>query len=442
MDFLGDYQYVRSGKGAWWTRCWGAAPDEVLMDFAVRLANHSVLAGSTIHRYVLDVNAWSRSRGAARLWSGRLGRVASNIKRYLAPVRERRKRDALLPHHVAAFVGTAGIHLDYKRIATVAWFTGMRLCNVTKSRDSSRAIQLRDVTFGDDGSATIRLRLHKSAEAYGTARILVPRVPSAPLCPARALRSVVEQRVAGGCGRKALVFTRHARSVSNQLRRFGETCDAYLTGHSARIGMATSARLCGVPDEVIQAQGLWRSDAYRKYILPALNASVDLARYLGKALAKATGARAAAPAATTAVTATTTTRTLAATSATVRGRRSRAHVAPGRLAVTGARDAVGDMVLKMPARAWERHASAGKFYLGVVVSDVVDDSAAAVAWFAADGTPDLVSELHAVSTCEWVDVDTISKRARRRLATWSHPHAASADVRRFTAATRPGAGRG
>ena len=54
-------------------------------------------------------------------------------------------------------------------------------------------------------------------------------------------------------------------SICHALSGSGLPLDSF-TGHSFRIGAATSAALAGLPDSLIQTLGRWRSSAFRAYI--------------------------------------------------------------------------------------------------------------------------------------------------------------------------------
>ena len=53
--------------------------------------------------------------------------------------------------------------------------------------------------------------------------------------------------------------------VQAALKLAGMSPEAY-TGHSFRIGAATTAAKCGVEDSLIQTLGCWKSTAYLAYI--------------------------------------------------------------------------------------------------------------------------------------------------------------------------------
>jgi hypothetical protein len=72
----------------------------------------------------------------------------------------------------------------------------------------------------------------------------------------------------------ALTRTTFVDQVRRALSRAGVRAKEY-AGHSFRRGGATSLRLAGVPDSLIQLLGRWKSDAFRTYIEPSLSMILD-----------------------------------------------------------------------------------------------------------------------------------------------------------------------
>ena len=76
------------------------------------------------------------------------------------------------------------------------------------------------------------------------------------------------------------VFLARLRGCLGQL---GVDVTSY-SGHSFRRGGASFALECGVPSELIQAQGDWRSDVYLSYLDPSLGFRQRVAHTLGQAV--------------------------------------------------------------------------------------------------------------------------------------------------------------
>ena len=64
---------------------------------------------------------------------------------------------------------------------------------------------------------------------------------------------------------RALTRPRLVAAVRDALARAGLKPEDY-SGHSFRIGAATTAAACGVPVDTIKTLGRWRSQAYQLYV--------------------------------------------------------------------------------------------------------------------------------------------------------------------------------
>lgn len=75
----------------------------------------------------------------------------------------------------------------------------------------------------------------------------------------------------------ALTRSTFLSEVRTALTSAGVRASDY-AGHSFRRGGATSLRVAGVPDSLIQLLGRWKSDSYRTYIEPSVRAVVEAGR--------------------------------------------------------------------------------------------------------------------------------------------------------------------
>ena len=93
----------------------------------------------------------------------------------------------------------------------------------------------------------------------------------AELCPVAALLAYLAIR---GQGEGPLFYFKDGRALTRsrlvaELRKVLEVCSLRpqdYSGHSFRIGAATTAAACGVPAETIMTLGRWKSQAYRLYV--------------------------------------------------------------------------------------------------------------------------------------------------------------------------------
>ena len=120
----------------------------------------------------------------------------------------------------------------------------------------------------------VRIKASKCDQAKLGVTVCVGRTHQ-PLCPVAAILAylAVRGRDPGPCfcfkDGQPLTKQRLVREVRGILSEAGFNCSRF-SGHSFRIGAATTAAARGLPDSSIQTLGRWSSDSFRRYIrLPA-----------------------------------------------------------------------------------------------------------------------------------------------------------------------------
>ena len=92
----------------------------------------------------------------------------------------------------------------------------------------------------------------------------------APLCPISAILTYLHQR--GPLSGPLFIDTHGQPLTRSRLSSFtqsvlqGAGIPGQFSGHSFRIGAATTAAQCGIPDHLIKTMGRWSSDAYQLYV--------------------------------------------------------------------------------------------------------------------------------------------------------------------------------
>lgn len=182
----------------------------------------------------------------------------------------------------------------------VAFFSFFRKSNLfpPSLKDFNPNIHLsrHNVSFSPNG---VILHVHWSKTIQFRERSLsvpLPLILSSPLCPTQALLllfrlcpsknlkiPVFMFPTPGGCRLLSYdIFLSRLRECLGHLR----IDHSKYSGHSFRRGGASFALECGLPHEIIQAQGDWRSDAYKKYIDTSLAYRQHLSTSLGEAIKK------------------------------------------------------------------------------------------------------------------------------------------------------------
>ncbi|CAC5389298.1 unnamed protein product [Mytilus coruscus] len=160
--------------------------------------------------------------------------------------------------------------------------------------DPDRHLSRQNVIFQLDG---VLLRISKSKTIQFAERHLdipLPIIKNSPLCPAQALllnfKLVPAIKTPSPAflyciGKETVpltyaVFLARLRSVLSDIG----FDPSHYSGHSFRRGGATFAFQCGVPGELIQSQGDWKSDAYKGYLDPSLSYRMHVMKTFANAL--------------------------------------------------------------------------------------------------------------------------------------------------------------
>lgn len=157
-------------------------------------------------------------------------------------------------------------------ISLTAFFGCFRIGELTHTGQSTRpAVEVSDVSFeGNPVRARVHLRFSKTDPNGAGADIILGSTDD-PLCPVTALRNYLLVRPAGpgalfvSPGGSPVSRTSFVAAVRAALLAAGVSSSGY-TGHSFRIGAATSAARAGLATHLIKAMGRWSSDAFMVYL--------------------------------------------------------------------------------------------------------------------------------------------------------------------------------
>ena len=138
--------------------------------------------------------------------------------------------------------------------------------------------------------------LHTKTIQFGERVLVVPLLRSdSPLCPVAAYRhaSLLSSASAPadsafafreGSAIKPLLPTKFVATFRQLLARAGVSQASDFRGHSFRRGGASWAFNNGVPGELIQVMGDWKSDAYKVYLEYSMSSKMLLAQRLVSSL--------------------------------------------------------------------------------------------------------------------------------------------------------------
>ena len=118
----------------------------------------------------------------------------------------------------------------------------------------------------------VRLRLRRAkTDPFGRGVEIYLGVSGTAVCPVAALMRYLAVRPPGDGqlfvweNSRPLTRTTFVTHLRRRLQSAGLDMSQF-SGHSLRIGAATSAAAAGVPDHLIKTLGRWRSEAYQLYI--------------------------------------------------------------------------------------------------------------------------------------------------------------------------------
>ena len=204
-----------------------------------------------------------------------LGRLKPHEEKHALPVTHK-----LLRRIFSVLDLTDSCHRALWACYLVSFFLFARKSNVVppsdKEFDARKHLTRGDIRRSDSGLVVL-IKWSKTIQ-FGERHLLVPllELPGSPLCPRYAFDFMADRidsppegpaftfRDTKG-GVKSLTHNIMVNSFRQLLRRAGIDPVGY-SGHSFRRGGASCAFQAGVPGELIQLHGDWRSDAYLKYL--------------------------------------------------------------------------------------------------------------------------------------------------------------------------------
>ena len=198
---------------------------------------------------------------------------------------------------------TAPFDVVFWAACLVAFFSFFRKSNllVQSAADFNPETNLcrGDVSFTPQG-CILRVRWSKTIQ-YKERVLLVPlpRIAGSVLCPSQALLLAIKMapapiqspvfQVQSIAGCSFLTHSQFIRRLRESLRMLNIDAHQY-SSHSFRRGGASLSLEAGLPADLIQQQGDWRSMAYKRYLDVSLQARVSVAQSMGTFVARSESA--------------------------------------------------------------------------------------------------------------------------------------------------------
>lgn len=265
-------------------------PENVLIYFLAHCFHVLQLKHSTIQTYLAGIRFNYLQQGFNNPLTApnglpfmRLQMLLKAVKKLQgAPSKLRYPIDAPLLKHLcsALMSGIFGPFTDRMLTAacTLAFFGFMRCGEFTASSttfDPLVHLTIEDASF-DSYCSKLLLFLKQSKTDIFRQGVIIPLFRTgSDICPIKAMLSYLEIRKKCGCSSKDPLFvtadgliltrSRFLSMLKDLLGRLGYNQKEY-TGHSFRIGAATTASKASVQDHLIKCLGRWSSDCYVRYI--------------------------------------------------------------------------------------------------------------------------------------------------------------------------------
>ena len=151
--------------------------------------------------------------------------------------------------------------------------------------DPSKHLQRKDILMSDAGLIVV-IKWTKSLQLF-TKKLTIPlaAVPGSPLCPVSAFKlmvSLIRAKPSAPafvypCKKQlvSLTYSDYTNFLMYTLQKVRVNPRAY-SAHSFRRGGASWAFRCGVPADLIQSHGTWRSEAYKQYLTFTLDTKLSV----------------------------------------------------------------------------------------------------------------------------------------------------------------------
>ena len=166
-----------------------------------------------------------------------------------------------------------------RAMMTLLYWGCLRIGEIATSNHSDHMLSLQQITIVNQSNHTPYLTINFKSYKHSTGTLPQLRVYSKQdksICPVTALSSYLQLRPHTNSNALFLhllgapisrsFFAQHLRTLLSSTPHKGKKINT----HSFRIGRATDLLMAGASDAKIQKMGRWSSNAYRKYLRPAV----------------------------------------------------------------------------------------------------------------------------------------------------------------------------